>query len=217
MNTTLRAALAATAAALVLAPAASAGEFRYFDCPNAVKLQNVGMVVNDFSWSATKPTGSFMAGEGCGYLDTVLGGTGPETIYDGVFGGNYGGAFKALNVEVHDLVLTQSTSAVLGGEVPFNVRLTVDGDEVLTADGRDITAAPIPSATGASQSFKFSITGLDYPALADGGERRIVLTLGQSFLDTAAAWVMDASEVPSNVMFIEDPLVEKPVKPVIKK
>lgn len=213
MRTSMIAAAVAVTATAVAAVPASAGEFRYFDCPNPAKVQNIGMVVTDPTWSATKPTGSFTAGEGCGYLDTTLGGTGPETIYDGVFGGNYGGGFEAINVELHDLVLTQAS---ISGAIPFNVRLTVDGDEVFGPEGREVEATPIPSETGLSQSVRFGITGLNYPALSDGGERRVVITIDQSYLDTAAAWVFDASEVPAHAEFIEDVDLQKPAKPTVK-
>lgn len=212
-SSTLAAAVAATAAAAVLAAPASAGEFRYFDCPNAVKVQNVGMIVNDPTWSSAKPTGSFTAGEGCGYADTTLGGTGPETIYDGIFGGNYAGAIDAINVELHDLLLTQAS---LSSDVPFSARLTIDGEELTDPAGAPVVAQPTISSTGLSQSVRFSFSDLDLPELPNEGERRIVITIDQSYLDTAAAWVFDAAEVPAHAEIIADTDLQKPAKPTIK-
>lgn len=212
-SSTIAAALAAAASLVAVAPA-SAGDFRYFDCPNPAKVQNAGIVISDVTWSETKPTGSFTAGEGCGYADTTLGGVSPESIYDGVFGGNYGGAVDAINVELHDLVLTQTS---LSDTVPFNARLTIDGDEVFGATGVDLEAAPTVSASGLSQSVRFSFSNLNLPALENGGERRFIITIDQRYLDTAAAWVFDAAEVPAHAEFIADTDVQKPVKPTARR
>lgn len=170
----------------------------FFTCDGDVKLQNAALAATgEYSWSDKPPTGSFTAGEGCGYVDPPLSGTGPETVYDGVFGGEFNGAFIAAKVELHNLVLGRAAWSAF---IPRVIaRLTVDGEEKAR---KTFDVTPVVSSTGVSQAVTFQFTGLNIPKTTSG--RRITLTVDS----IGAAWVYDAAEVPASIEFTPPPVTK---------
>ena len=202
MKNRIAPALLGSAVALVLAAPAQAvappPTKLFFKCVEPSKVQNTALVTDAVSWEKTAPTASYTEGAGCGYGDVGgLLGTNYENIYDGVFGGDYAGAITKIDVELHNLVLSQVRQ---GTSQTLNVRLTVDGEEWAN---QDIAVTPTLSDTGASELFKFSLADLDIPAGSEG--RRVILTVNTDAFG-AAAWVFGAKEIASNAtLFAPDP------------
>jgi hypothetical protein len=216
--TLIRLAVAGMAAALALAAPAAAQEPEpdplvnqsfYFKCQGPLKVQNQLARIKPV-WAEQKPTASFTSGAGCGFLDpAILVGTSAEAApADGVFGGLWDQRVETMNVEVHDLLLSQGQTALLG-DYSFKVTLAIDGEEVISDELLEVV--PTPSATGASQSFKFGISNLRLPKTDD--PRQFVIAIRSHYSDSAAAWVFDASEVPAGVEF--NPA--KVARPTIKR
>lgn len=194
---TMVAASAVTLAAAAPANAIPVNTKYFFQCADAVKVRNT---MGAAPWSTAAPTTSFQAGGGCGYADTGFAGVEPgNDTYDAVFEGTHSGDVGSITVELHDLLLSQAESTLLGG-VSYTVRLTVDGSTVVDTSDQDppVESAPTVSSTGLSQSVRFTIQNL--PILGDV-ERNYQLTIGKYYSDTAGAWVFGATEVPAHIEF----------------
>ena len=193
------AALAALGALTLSAPviAAPTPTTYYFKCVGPSKVQNGSAIFGQPAWSLTKPTASFQSGAGCGFADPQppQGSNVPTNAYDAYFGGTHGGAFVEAQVELHNLVasrIRQGTTNVI------TARLNVGGTEVAN---RTYTLTGVPSSTGATEMFKFTIDGLEIEA--DDPTRPIILTIG--VVDAAGVWVMDAAEIPASMTLIPPP------------
>lgn len=202
-RTSLGAGLAALAVLASAAPAqaqtAEPERTTYFmTCGGPTKVQNVngaaGMVP---SWSTTAPAQSFTAGAGCGFLDPPLTAATAPNEFDGYFGGTHGGAIDKAEIEAHSLVLSRARA---GATNSIRLRIFVDGEEVFN-NGIE-AKTPIASSTGASESFKFEVSGLKIKAGAK--DRPIFVVLGAAG-QSAQAWVGGATEVPTKVTFTAPP------------
>lgn len=184
-------ALAAPAAAQTVEPEKTT---YYMTCGGPTKVQNANVHTATIpDWSTTKPAASFQSGAGCGFADVPLTSASPTNEFDGYFTGTHGDAIEKAEIEAHSLVL----SRVRAGETnSIRLRLFVDGEEVYNNNIQAMT--PIASSTGASESFKFTVTGLNIKAGA--ADRRIHVVLGVAG-QGAQAWVGGASEVPTHVTF----------------
>lgn len=184
---------------------------RFFSCPGPAPLLTGG---DPWGLTETAPAASFTTGAGCGFLDTTIAGAAPgNTTYDAVAEGSFSGPVKSLNVELHDLLLSQAESTTLGG-VSFTVQLEIDGEPVIDTTEQDppVEAIPTVSSTGASQSVKFSLDLTKLGLTADV-ERSYRLTFGTYYSDTAKAWVAGATEIPSGITFNPAKLSKPTVKP----
>lgn len=218
MTRTLRIALTAAAATVAAAGPAQAQQPApapvttkyFFQCTGTNKVQNNGPAAK---WSTVAPTASYTAGGGCGFFDqpllvsTVGGG---NTLVDAVFEGTHTGPVSAVNVELHDLLLSQHESAITSG-VAIEAVLSVDGNEVLNTldDPAAFSVVPVPSATGLTQAVKFGVSGLK---VTDAAEHDYQLTINVHYSDAQAAWVFGATEIPAGIEF--NPL--KTAKPTLK-
>ena len=185
----------------------------YFHCSgtkaaNADQLQGTAP-----SWNTTAPTQSVQSGAGCGAADaTGLAGTTPVNPYDGAWQGTFTGNVKSLTVEAHMIYVGAARAA---GVVGAQVRLAIDGTEVIPAANRLVRVTPVKSSSGASEMIRFTITGLEQftePEEGDGAtERTFNLTLHSQYVDQnpLVAWVFDTTEVPSGITF--NPVATEPV------
>lgn len=166
----------------------------FMTCGGPTKVQNIngaaGMVP---SWSTTAPAQSFTAGAGCGFADPPLTATTAPNEFDGYFGGSHAGAIERAEIEAHSLLLSRARA---GATSSIRLRLFVDGSEVF--NNMIEAKTPIPSSSGASESFKFDVTGLKIPKGA--ANRPIYVVLGAAG-QSAQAWVGGATEVPTKVTF----------------
>jgi hypothetical protein len=124
-----------------------------------------------------------------------------------------------MTVSVHNLVLSRARTT---GTFTVRVRLLIDGEELLTNAGRNVTVTPVLSSTGASELFEFSITNLGFANevldssgnvvdVKTGGhakengdgitERTVMLVIDSAVAEQASAWVWDTTEVPSGITF----------------
>lgn len=199
MKVRLAPALVAGAATLAVAAPANAAapppsKF-YFHCissPN--KIENASIVAGSFSgaaptWDKNAPTTSYTAGGGCGFADAPVEGTSLTNIYDGVFGGTFGGAIDKMVVELHSLAVSKVRQ---GDTVDLHVRVGLDGEMVAE---RSVTVTPESSDTGASELFKFELTDLGIEA----GDASRIVNITVDTPSGVSAWVYDATEIPSNV------------------
>jgi hypothetical protein len=198
MNVRIMSALATGVVALAVAAPAQAAAPKskfYFECTNEpAKAQNATLVQSGPQWTAEAPTASYTEGAGCGYGDAgALLGTSHESIYDGVFGGDFAGAIDDIDLELHNLVLSQVRD---GATSLVNVRITVDGE--LWRD-ENVVVTPEASETGASELYKFTIADLEIPEGAEG--RHVGITVNHD-LTAAGIWVFGAEEIASNATLI---------------
>lgn len=203
MNSLLRTALAASAAVAACAAPAQAqtptpvNTPYFFQCVGQNKVQNNGPAA---PWTTTKPTASYTAGAGCGFLDqTLLVSTvgGGNTLVDAVFEGTHTGPVSAINVDLHELLLSHAESGVTGA-VHFEAILEIDGVEAVNSSNVLTGAQPTPSPTGLSQSIRFGMNNLK---VTDAEEHTYRLTINKYYSDTASAWVFGASEIASGIEF----------------
>jgi hypothetical protein len=185
----------------------------YFHCSttkvaNPDQLQNVAP-----SWNTTAPTASVQSGAGCGSVDpTGLAGTATVSPYDGAWQGTFTGNVDKLTVEAHMIYVGAARAA---GVVGAQVRLAIDGAEVIPTASRLVRVTPVKSSTGASEMIRFSITGLSqFTELEEGDgttERTFTLTLHSQYVDQnpVIGWVFDTTEVPSGITF--NPAAIEPV------
>ena len=174
------------------APAQAAPTSFWFDCTGALPLQTYD--VETYSWSATAPTKSYQEGAGCGWLDPPFTGTAqPNPIYDASYGGGYTG-------EVRKLEMTLYAPFVDGvSNKTIDLIITADGEEV--ANLADLAPAPaVPSSTGGTAAFTYTVSGLDLPAVTRGG-RDYVISVAGNFLDDTPGFLHGAKEIPSNIKF----------------
>lgn len=178
----------------------------------------------------TNPLVSFTTGAGCGGSDSDAGllyGTTQATPYDFTFAGSIDGNLDTLTIEMH--VANAGTERVEATRHQVELRVSIDGkspfgtETVTGATGQQfetprIVEVPItlvPSATGATSSFKISIRGLAdkvglAPAAGYGGgeEREVLVTLGNIVnadmlaLPTGSyTYLWGASEIASGITF----------------
>ena len=142
----------------------------YFHCNGPTKVHQVnwtlavagsGGTSSYPTWDTTAPAQSVEEGAGCGALD--WGGT-TNQVYSAVFHGPVTGNLRDLTVRVHNLLLGNARGSEvetlrLGGDID-GVPIFPPGAQ--PDNGRTVTVEPVPSETGASEMFEFTITNLGY-------------------------------------------------------
>lgn len=197
MTFRLRLALGAIAASLVLAPAAQAQvpvpvtTKYFFQCAGSQPTTKVQTTVA--SWNTTAPTGSYTAGNGCGFVDTLAASEPASPPSDAVFEGTHTGPVSSITLDLHELLLS-NIDAQLGGQL-VGIGLEIDGNPVATTDTA-LTVPLIASSTGASNLMRVTFTNIKVKDAAEHTYRVIV----QKY-NTAALWVWGASEIASGVEF----------------
>lgn len=179
----------------------------YFHCEGATKLQNV-VVDGSIPWNTTAPSASVTAGAGCGSLDNGLQGNNQVSIQDSHFQGAFSGNIDDITVLAHNIYLGPARQTASYG---VNVRLAIDGEALLGANGKDVTVTPVRSSTGLSELVKFTITGINFMNEANDIEHDVLLTLSGGAVavpnganpvrDSQNLWVYDTTEVPSGLIF----------------
>ena len=195
----------------------------YFHCNTPTKLQNINWFSSGpVRWDANAPTQSVQGGAGCGALEPGAyrnDSPSPNNPWDPVFEGTFTGNLRSMTVRLHNLVLSQART---GPTFTVRVRLLIDGQELLTPTGRNAAVTPVPSSTGASELFEFSIRNLGFADdvldpegnvvdVQTGGlatengdgemERTVTLVIDSLVANQASAWVWDTTEVPSGITF----------------
>ncbi len=174
----------------------------YLVCEGTTKVSQANFVADgaDFvTWDDSKPTGSVQAGEGCGNVDTFL--TGANTgnpIYDFPMDGTYTGNVTAMTVELHAI----DTAGRVFDDAELLVDVAINGK--VRATDLAVSAPWVTSATGASESVQFSLTGVNLLTEADlTRSHSVQITVKSRYADssTANGWVWDTIEVPSGITF----------------
>jgi hypothetical protein len=148
-----------------------------------------------YTWNTTAPAASFTANGGCGSLDSnFLDG-------DGVtFTGKHTGNLKQLTVHAWmiDCCLTR---AGVFTEIWVDASVQIDGSDVVFTQTLEVP--PIPSETGTSRLFEFSVTGINLLTEADYKEHDVSVSLETASISDGdkVGWVLDATEVQTGVTF----------------
>lgn len=202
--------LAAVAAVALPSSAAdvAAEQRTYAHCGSAGKAVLQG--VTTYAMDATAPTTSFTANGGCGTLDS------DKREDDGiVLTGTYTGHLDQLTVDAN---------VIDAGPVRAGAYEEVYTDVVVKVDKRTVAAeelklVPVPSSTGVSRLLQFSVSGIGLTREGDEGEHTIEVTLNSaSYLDgDQVAWVLDATEVPTGVVYSPAELADIVVKAPVRK
>ncbi len=179
----------------------------YYHCEGATKLHNV-IVDGSIPWNTTAPGASVTAGAGCGSIDNGVQGNNQVSIQDSHFQGAFFGNIDDITVLAHNIYLGPARQSASYG---VNVRLSIDGESLLGANGKDVTVTPVRSSTGLSELVKFTITGLNLMNEANDSEHDVLLTLSGGTVavpnganpvrDSQNLWVYDTTEVPSGLIF----------------
>ena len=205
----------------------------YYHCTAPTKLNNANyLTAGAAPWNTTAPSQSFTQGAGCGHLDAVFYGTAPDSPYDAVFEGTFTGNISSMTFELHNLLLGQVRAA---GTYSVGLRVLIDGEPLFgAAQGAEVSVTPELSSTGLSEKLVFSLHRLgcakeikdasgnvtsvktDGYATENGDgteEHSILVALDQYYLDQAAAFVWDTTEVPSGITFNSPTLAPTKVLP----
>lgn len=180
----------------------------YAHCGSAGKAVVQG--VTTYALDATAPTTSFAANGGCGTLDS------DKREDDGiVLTGTHTGHLDQLTVDAHVI----DAGPVRGGayaEIYTDVVVKVDER---TVAAEELKLVPVPSSTGISRLLQFSVTGIGLTREGDQGEHTIEVTLNSaSYLDgDQVAWVLDATEVPTGVVYSPAELAATVVRAPIRR
>lgn len=208
---------AAAAAVLLVAGPASAGHTPptepfvpeyverqvYLHCNGATKVSNVHATVDGVrvSWDDKKPTASFQSGAGCGTLDTFAAGTANHNpLYDFPIAGTFTGNIDNLTIRFWAI---DASGSRLDNEFTVDLHLVIDGADVLKRP--TLAYAPaVPSSTGIARLYEVTVTDIGLDSEADHeAEHSIELTAYSKFVDGSGitAWVYDASEIDSGLVF----------------
>ena len=179
----------------------------YFHCEGAAKVHN-SVVDGSVPWNTTAPTQSVQQGAGCGSIDNGLWGNNQVSVQDSHFQGAFEGNINKITVEAHNIYVGPGRQ---NSSFTVNVRLAIDGEPMLGANGKNVTVTPVRSSSGTSEMIKFTITGLNLMNEANDMEHDVLLTLaGGVFVasaqvfpvhDSQSGWVYDTTEVPSGLTF----------------
>lgn len=194
----------------------------YFHCTGPTKVYNVNWFAGGgpAPWDTNAPTQSYTQGAGCGSLDTFFYGTANDNPYDAVFQGTFTGNLRDITVRLHNLLLGRARAE---SQTPLGVRLLIDGEPYLPgAYGTRVNVTPVLSSTGLSEYLEFSVTGLGSAteilddqgnvidvattglATEDGDgttQHEILLTITPFFTPLINAFVWDATEIASGIVF----------------
>ncbi len=184
----------------------------YLSCANAIDAGITGKVqdpLQDIALTDVRPTTSFTAGGGCGTPEAAsVTGTNMQNIYDLHASGFVEGNVDTLTVELHNIY---AGAQRVTGTMNLDVRLDIAGT---SPNGRvagvpkafRIAVDPAASATGASESFTFTITDLykKFPELSGVGtgvnrHQALAITVSAFQTDYAGAWVWGATEIPASL------------------
>lgn len=194
-------------------------EVQYLSCEDAI-----GGKYHDFFNATTvkltpeAPTGSFTAGEGCGYAEEPFFlGTRQDTAFSFDTGGFFFTNIDTLTVELHDLGPLQNAINVADDEILLDVRISIDGaspfggEENTSVDGTvsqspltlTIPVEAVMSSTGASTAMVFTVENIlaDLPQNMTGGTDNVFseVKVTIEFPTTNVAPVWGATEVPASI------------------
>lgn len=187
----------------------------YAHCGDTLKVSNVEGGT-PFASDTTPPAASFTAGAGCGTADLVMTGNPDETAESFELTASHTGNLDALTVELHMIDagvvrLYQSTGELPepGEPVPnlnfdriyFDTELFIDGVAAGWVGEAKVFAER--SSTGASVRLRFTITDIDLLGEDEAGQHDLTLkvTTGEYQNGDSGAWVLDATEVPTGIIF----------------
>jgi hypothetical protein len=202
-------------------------ETGWFACDGDTREDTINrQLENDTpTWDTEEPTGSWVEGDGgCGSLHatSLVGGTEQESPYDLSFAGEFDGNLDTITVTLHNAYL--GTNRGTGTQQMIEVRLTIDNLSVFGVEERTgydlenlqqvthtqparrpmpVIPEPAESSEGITETFTFSITGLDYLTEDDDTTHRVVLTVATGFNlgNFQSAWAWGAVETPSSLTF----------------
>lgn len=188
----------------------------YLSCADAVggKVQALPPVaVPNAQLVAERPTTSFTAGGGCGeFENSSSAGVSQDNIHDFTFQGFIDANIDSLTVELHDFNVGPERGS---GEMPLGVRVAIDGaspfgfETISSQTGDyevprmvDVVAEAIPSSTGLTESYVFTITGIGDVIKSvtpgDGKLREVKITINTPIGGHVFVW--GATEVPAGVL-----------------
>lgn len=175
----------------------------YLHCNGAVKANNVHTVAeNKFvSWDENQPTASFTTGAGCGYAETFFSGTSDHNpVYDFPIQGTFKGNIDNLTIRFWAIDVSGSRAFE---EFTVDLHVQIDGRDII-ARGTDAHAPVIDSSTGISRLYEVTVTDVGLSSLqAHEAVHDIRVTAYTKYVDGSGvlAWVYDASEVDSGLVF----------------
>ena len=168
---------------------------------------NVGEVSGFPSWDTTKPTASYQAGAGGGALGSSV--TDIPLSGDAHHGAHWEGSFTGPidNMAVSVYFIMPSGTLGSHGLTPY---LEIDGEAIWPGGGQvDTLVTPVSDGVAVAQ-FAFvdmyaamAAVGLD---TAPDAEHDITLTMSPFYFGDDGAYVWDAAEVPSGIVFNTDKL-----------
>lgn len=175
----------------------------FLHCNGDTKVSNVHALLEDslVSWDETAPTGSYTTGSGCGTADTFANGTADHNpAYDFPLRGTYTGNID--NITIRFWAIDAAGSRAFD-EFTVDLHLIIDGKDIL-ARPTQAHAMAIPSSTGIARLYEVTVTNVNLSSAADHTmEHDVQLTLYTKYVDGsgALAWVYDAAEVDSGLVF----------------
>lgn len=171
-------------------------EQNFFHCAGDTKVQNVSYSQGQIpSWNTTAPPGSVQAGHGCGYYEPLITNALPVP-FDAVWQGKFSGNLRDLTIELHRMLPAQ------GATVPNRLVVVILIDDEERLNNNNVVITPTASSTGASQSARITLKGLNYETEdGDGTQERTIRIQIASFNETQSIWVFDTTEVPAGITF----------------
>lgn len=172
----------------------------YAHCGSSDKAVLEG--TTSYAMDETAPTKSFTANGGCGTLDS------DKRDDDGIeLTGTYTGNLDRLTVDAH-VIDAGGVRVGVYEEIYANLSVTVDGKMVVA--GEEVHLTPIPSSTGVSRLLQFSVVGFGLTAEDQAGTHEVTIALNSaSYIDgDQVAWVLDATEVQTGVVYSPQTLAD---------
>lgn len=185
----------------------------YMHCTGETKVGNVHAIADSqtVSFDENAPTTSYTAGGGCGTADTFLEGTADHNrIYDFTTSGYYTGNIDTVTIRLWAI----ETAGKRLNDFLVNLHLKIDGEDVLKR-GTVGTAVAVPSSTGLTRLYEVTVTDVGLSTELDSTyEHDVVLTVypqGPTNTGSPIAWVYDATEIDSGLIFNDTTPAQKTI------
>jgi hypothetical protein len=174
----------------------------YLHCNGNTKVSNIHALQGSLvTWDGTKPAASYTSGAGCGTAETFAEGTADRNVlYDFNVRGTYKGNID--NITLRFWAIDLSGSRALD-EFTVDLHVTIDGKDILKRP-TEAHAPTIASSTGIARLYEVTITNVRLNTLTDHTtEHDVEITAYTKFIDGSGvlAWVYDASEIDSGLVF----------------
>lgn len=186
----------------------------YMHCNGDIKANNVHAVADNavVQFDETAPTTSYTAGGGCGSADTFAEGTADHNpLYDFTTMGYHVGNIDSVTIRLWAI----EGAAKRLAEFNVTLHLKIDGEDVLRR-GTPATAVAVPSSTGITRLYEVTVTDIGLSTLADHTyDHDIVLTVysqGPTGTGSGIAWVYDATEIDSGLIFNDTTPADKKIR-----